>query len=37
MDYEGGEILERLASEAVNGPSLEAAKARLDGALSNLV
>ena len=27
----------RLPSEAVNAPSLEALKARLDGALSNLV
>ena len=27
----------RLPSEAVNAPSLEAFKARLDGALSNLV
>ena len=27
----------RLRSEVLNGPSLEALKARLDGALSNLV
>ena len=27
----------RLPSEAVNAPSLEALKARLDGALSNLI
>jgi len=27
----------RLSSEAVNAPSLEAFKARLDGAVSNLV
>ena len=27
----------RLSSEVVNAPSLEASKARLDGALSNLV
>ena len=30
-------VWKRLPSEAVNGPSLEAFKARMDGALSNLV
>jgi len=34
---EDGETLEQVAQEVVNAPSLEAFKARLDGALSNLV
>ena len=34
---EGGETLNRLPGEAVSAPSLEALKARLDGAVSSLV
>ena len=34
---EDGETLEQVAQEVVNAPSLEAFKARLDGALTNLV
>ena len=34
---EGGEALDRLPREAVDAPSLEVFKARLDGALGNLV
>jgi len=34
---EGGETLNRLPREAVDAPSLGAFKARLDGALSNLI
>ena len=32
-----GEVLEQLPREVVNAPSLEGFKARLDGALGNLV
>jgi len=32
---EGGETLNRLPSEAVDAPSMEAFQARLDGAVSN--
>ena len=34
---ESGEVLEQLPGEAVDAPSLEAFKARLDGALGSLV
>jgi len=33
----GGETLEQAAQRGVNDPSLEVFKARLDGALSNVV
>lgn len=36
-ESEGGEALEQLAREAVNASSMEVFKARLDGAMSNLV
>ena len=34
---ESGEVLEQLPREVVDAPSLEVFKARLDGALGNLV
>ena len=37
FDCESGEVLEQLPREAVDAPSLEAFKARLDGALGSLV
>jgi len=35
--HKGGEILNRLPRDVVEAPSLETFKARLDGALSNLI
>jgi len=37
LDREGGDALNRLPKEAVDAPSLEAFKARLDVALGSLV
>jgi len=34
---EGGETLEQVAQRDIDAPSLETFKARLDGALSNLI
>ena len=36
LSYECGELLEQLPREAVDAPSLEVFKARLDGALGSL-
>ena len=37
LSYESGEVLKQLPREAVDAPSLEVFKARLDGALGSLV
>jgi len=37
LSYEGGDALFRLPKEAVDAPSLQASKARLDVALGSLV
>jgi len=37
LDIEGGEALAQLPREAVGAPSMEAFKARLDGALGSWV
>ena len=36
LSYESGEVLEQLPRKAVDAPSLEVLKARLDGALGSL-